>query len=77
MKSVSVIYKLCVVFTAPSVFVATASRHLAEQEGNNITLPCFVISDLLTTVTYSWIHDNRTVVGQRVSVNQWWEPCNQ
>ncbi len=69
MKSVSVINKLCVVFTAPTVFVATASRHLAEQEGNNITLPCSVTSDLSTTITYSWIHDNQTVLGQRVSVN--------
>lgn len=48
--------------TAPSVFVATTPRQLAEQEGNNITLPCSVNSDASTTTTYSWSHDNQPVV---------------
>lgn len=56
-----------VVFTAPTVFVVTTPRQVAEQEGNNITLPCNATSDRSTTVIYSWMHDNQYVnVDQRV-----------
>ena len=56
-------------FTAPSVFVVTTPRQLAEQEGNNITLPCSVNSDASTIITYSWRHNNQpVVVNGRVSI---------
>ena len=61
----------CVLLTAPSVFVTTTSRQLAEQEGQEITLPCSVTSEASSTViTYSWRRDNQPVViNQRVSMN--------
>ena len=54
---------------APSVFVMTTPRQLAEQEGNNITLPCSVNYDASTSITYSWRRDNQPIiVDERVSI---------
>ena len=54
-------------FTAPTVFVVTTPRQVAEQEGNNITLPCNATSDKSTTVAYSWMHNSEYVnIDQRV-----------
>ena len=57
-------------FAAPTVFKVTTPRQLAEQEGNNITLPCTVTSDGSTAVVYSWMHNNQLVkVDERVFIN--------
>lgn len=55
---------------APTIFIRTPARQLAEQAGNTIVLPCVVTADQSTKITYSWTRDGQTITpNQRIQIN--------
>ena len=55
---------------APTIFISTPARQLAEQAGNDIILPCVVSADQSTRITYFWTHNEQVVTpNRRIQIN--------
>lgn len=46
---------------APTIFVKTPARQLANQAGSDVILPCVVSADQSTRITYSWTRNGTAV----------------